>query len=60
MLHKVKALCRKILTPQTFGMMVVNGSYFRPMDCSGALHFSHKYFSDEQYLEMCEKIRESL
>jgi len=46
------------LSPHSFGLMVVNCSYFRPM-AGKSDNISLRYLSDDKYFEICEQIREA-
>ena len=58
MFNRLKNTIRNFLAPQSYGLMVVNCSYFRPMAGKRDYRSSH-YLSDDKYLELCELIREA-
>lgn len=58
MLKKATGFIRNMLSPHSFGLMVVNGSYFRPMTGKSD-NISLRYLSDDKYFEICEQIREA-
>ena len=58
MLQKAKRMIRDFLAPHSFGLMVVNCSYYRPMTCKPD-NTSLRYLSDDRYFEICEQIKEA-
>ena len=56
MIKKITGFIKDILTPHTFGLMVVNCSYYRPM-VSKLDNLELRYMSDDKYLEICGQIR---
>jgi len=58
MLRKATGLIKRVLSPHTFGLMVVNCNYFRPM--SGKADYkSLRYLNDDKYYELCEQIKQA-
>ena len=47
---------KRFFAPNAYGLMVVNGSYFRPMANKGN-NMINPGMSDEKYFEICSDIR---
>ena len=58
MFEKTTRLIKKMLSPHSFGLMVVNCNYFRPMTGKSD-NMSLRYLNDDKYFEICEQIREA-
>ena len=58
MLKKATGFIKNMLSPHSFGLMVINCSYFRPM-AGKSDNISLRYLSDDKYFEICEQIREA-
>lgn len=56
MFKKVYGFVKDIFTSDLTEMMVVNGSYYRPMT-KKADNASLRGLSDDKYLEICEQFR---
>lgn len=55
-MNKIKEYLRNLFSGQSYGLMVVNCNYYRPM-ANGKNNFTHKYLSDDKYLEICDQIK---
>lgn len=49
---------KMFLSAHSYGVMVVNCNYFRPM-ANGEKHFTHRYLNDDQYYALCEQIKQA-
>ena len=58
MMNKVVRSIRNFLAPHAYGVMVVNGSYYRPL-AHGKDSIGYHALNNDQYLELCETIREA-
>lgn len=56
MIKKVTDFIKDMLAPHSFGLMVVNCNYFRPMAGKPG-NPELRYMSDDKYFMICEKIR---
>lgn len=55
-MNKFKNMIKRIVSPCHFGLMVVNGNYYRPM-ANKENNLINPALSDEKYFEICEQIR---
>ena len=58
MISELKNTIKNILSPHSYGLMVVNSNYFRPISGKHG-YISDPYLSDDKYYELCEMIREA-
>lgn len=58
MLKQFKKHIKDFFAPHAYGVTVVNCTYHRPMALK-ADGYSKSFLKDDQYFEICEKIREA-
>ena len=58
MFKKATDFIKNMLSPHSFGLMVVNCNYYRPMTGKSD-NISLRYLNDDKYFEICEQIKEA-